>query len=182
MTARLRKKNKAVFIDRDGTIAPDVGYCRRPEDFNIFDGVPAAIRLLNAAGFKVIVITNQSGIARGYFTEATLGKIHNKMLTALNKQQARLDGIYYCPHHPDDNCNCRKPGTGLFRNAARDLYIDFTASFMIGDMSSDIEAGNAAGCRTVFVTNGTPAPQLAITPDYTATDFPGAVTWILARQ
>jgi len=117
--------NKAVFLDRDGTIAMDVHYCRRPEDFELLPTVPEAISLLNENGFMVVVITNQSGIARGYFTEETLAQIHQKMTGELAKYDARVDAIYYCPHHPDDGCQCRKPKTALFFRAAKELNIDF---------------------------------------------------------
>src|SRR5512136_3423325 len=100
---------KAVFLDRDGTIAKDVHYCRRVEDFEILPRVPEAIRLLNQEGYKVVVITNQSGIARGYFSEATLSLIHRKMVTTLEGAGARIDAVYVCPHHPDEECDCRKP-------------------------------------------------------------------------
>lgn len=99
--------NKAVFLDRDDTICRDVGYCRRPEDLELLPGAAEGIRLLNNAGFKVIVITNQSGIARGYFDEKTLHEIHKKMKRDLSRSGARLDAIYFCPHHPDEGCRCR---------------------------------------------------------------------------
>ncbi len=175
-------------MDRDGTIARDVPYCSRPEDFQIFNGVPEAIRSLNDAGLKAVVITNQSGVGRGYFTEEMLGRIHRKMLTDLERQGARIDGIYYCPHHPDDNCDCRKPRTALFHRAAHDLDLDFATSFMIGDMAQDIEAGKAVGCRTVLVlqkkdgASASGGPPLKPMPDYTAVDFAAAVTWILAQE
>ncbi len=112
---------RAVFLDRDGVIARDVHYCRRVEDFEILPAVPEAIKLLNGHGFSVVVITNQSGIARGFFTEATLHQIHRHMERELAGQGARLDAIYYCPHHPDDGCQCRKPRPGLLIKAAQEL-------------------------------------------------------------
>jgi histidinol-phosphate phosphatase family protein len=180
----MEKRNRAVFIDRDGTIARDVPYCSRPEDFEMFAGVPEAIRTLNRNGFKVVVITNQSGVARGYFTEETLGRIHDKMLADLQREGARIDGIYYCPHHPDENCECRKPGTALLRLAGRDLDIDMGRSYMIGDMVQDIEAGRAAGCRTIFVTNGgkLPASSRGFAPDAVTGTFSEAVNWILEER
>jgi D,D-heptose 1,7-bisphosphate phosphatase len=113
--------NRAVFLDRDSTIARDVHYWRRVEDSELLPNVPEAIRLLNGNGFKVIVITNQSGIARGYLTEETLAQIHQKMEDKLMKQGATVDGIYYCPHHPDEGCGCRKPKTALFLRAAKKI-------------------------------------------------------------
>jgi D,D-heptose 1,7-bisphosphate phosphatase len=145
--------NRAVFLDRDGTIARDVHYCRRVEDFELLPTVPQAIRLLNENGFKVVVITNQSGLARGYFTEETLEQIHQKMKSELAKHNAWVDAIYYCPHHPDDGCDCRKPKTALFLRAAAELDIDFSRSYVVGDMQMDIDAGKALGCRTILVSN-----------------------------
>jgi len=145
---------RAVFLDRDGTIAKDVHYCRRVEDFELLPTVPQAIRLLNENGFKVMVVTNQSGIARGYFTEETLGQIHQKMKDELAKYNAWVDAIYYCPHHPDDGCDCRKPKTTLFLKAAREFDVDLSRSYVVGDMQMDIDAGTALGCKTVLVTTG----------------------------
>jgi D,D-heptose 1,7-bisphosphate phosphatase len=171
--------DKAVFLDRDGTIARDVHYCRRPEDFEILPTVPQAIRLLNERGFRVLVITNQSGIARGYFTEETLAQIHQKMADELTKQDARIDAIYYCPHHPDNGCECRKPKTGLFYQAAQDLGIDFSRSYVVGDSQMDINAGKALSCKTVLVTTGPKAGNDALDPpDYTANSLLQAVQWI----
>jgi len=175
--------NRAVFIDRDGTIAPDVNYCSRPEDFEIFEGTPQAIRLLNTSGFKTVVITNQSGIARGYFTEDSLSRIHRKMINELGKHGAGVDAIYYCPHHPDDGCNCRKPGTGLFQQAVKEHGIELEKSFMVGDTQTDIDAGRAAGCRTVLVTTGPRQGSDITTPaDFTANSLLEAVQWILRND
>jgi len=173
-------ESKAVFLDRDGTIARDVSYCPRPEDFEILPTVPEATRLLNQNGFRVVVITNQSGIARGYFTEETLARIHKKMEDELKKHSARIDAIYYCPHHPDEGCHCRKPGTALFQRAAKDFGIDFRGSFMIGDMQMDIDAGKALSCKTVLVTTGPQGGSNIIDPpDYTADTLLQAVQWII---
>ncbi len=138
--------NKAVFIDRDGTIAKDVPYCSRPEDFELLPGAAAGIKLLKANGFKVIVITNQSGIARGYFSEETLARIHQKMREELAQYDACVDAIYYCPHHPDDDCDCRKPKPKLVLQAARDLDIDLRRSYVIGDSEMDVQLAKQAGC------------------------------------
>ncbi|MBI2846613.1 MAG: D-glycero-beta-D-manno-heptose 1,7-bisphosphate 7-phosphatase, partial [Chloroflexi bacterium] len=145
------KLSRAVFIDRDGTMAKDVPYCKRPEDFELFPTTARAIRLLNQNGFKVIVITNQSGVARGYFTEETLSKIHKKMQDELARQGAYVDAIYYCPHHPDDGCHCRKPKPGMVLRAIKDHNIDIKQSFVVGDLKMDIDLGRALGCRTVLV-------------------------------
>jgi histidinol-phosphate phosphatase family protein len=139
--------NRAVFIDRDGTINRDVPYCSRPEDFELLPGAAEAIRLLNEHGFKVVVVTNQSGIARGYFTEEMLARIHDKMRTELARHGAHVDAIYYCPHHPDDNCDCRKPKPKMVLQAAEDLDIDLSQSYVIGDDQKDMELARRAGCK-----------------------------------
>ncbi len=143
--------HRAVFLDRDGTIARDVHYCRDPRDFEVLPRVPAAIHSLNDHGFKVVVITNQSGIARGYFTLETLSRIHEKMAAELARDGAFIDAIYLCPHHPDEGCECRKPKPALLHQAARDIGIALDRSYMIGDDIKDVQAGKAAGCRTVWL-------------------------------
>jgi histidinol-phosphate phosphatase family protein len=171
--------NRAVFLDRDGTLAPDVNYCRRPADFNLFTDVPQAVKTLNDTGLKVIVITNQSGIARGYFSEETLAEIHDKMLNELKQTGAHIDAIYYCPHHPDDKCECRKPGTALFQKAADDLDVDLAQSFVIGDRDIDIKAGEAIGSKTLLVATGpVKGSTSASTPDYEAKNLLDAAQWI----
>lgn len=141
----------AVFLDRDGTINRDVPYCSRPEDLELLPYAGEAIRILNKSGFKVVVITNQSGIARGYFSEENLQQIHKKMEKDLAFQGAYIDAIYYCSHHPDKGCNCRKPKTGLLVKAVQDLYINIKKSFLVGDSPSDIAAGNEMGCFTIRI-------------------------------
>jgi len=145
---------KAVFVDRDDTIAEDVPYCSRPEDFRLYDGVGASIKKLRDAGYLVVVVTNQSGVARGKFTEADLARIHEKMKADLAAQGAELDGIYYCPHHPDDKCPCRKPETGMLEAAVRELGINLRGSYMIGDGDNDMMLAEKAGCRGIKVGNG----------------------------
>jgi D-sedoheptulose 7-phosphate isomerase len=142
---------KAVFIDRDDTIAKDVPYCSRPQDLHLLPGVGASIRKLNDAGYLVVLVTNQSGIARGYFDEAMLAAIHEELRNLLAVDDARLDGIYYCPHHPDAKCSCRKPATGMIEQAVKDLNIDLRSSFVIGDGNGDIEMGERAGCACLRV-------------------------------
>jgi len=163
--------NRAVFLDRDGTIARDVHYCRRPEDFVLFPDAAKVIKLLNDKGFKVIIITNQSGIAHGYFNEETLGEIHNKMIEELGREGARVDGIYYCPHHPDDNCGCRKPKPALILQATRDFNIDLKHSFVVGDLQKDIELGKAVGSRTILIGALPVADSDGVTPDAIVSDL-----------
>lgn len=173
---------KAVFLDRDGTIARDVPYCRRLEDFEILPRVPEAIRLLNQHRYKVVVITNQSGIARGYFSEATLSLIHRKMITTLEQDGAHIDAVYFCPHHPDEGCNCRKPSPTLIIKAAADMGLALDQSYMIGDDPKDVKAGRAAGCRTVLLTADPSRlrEDLQAVCDHTAADLSDATRWLLA--
>jgi D,D-heptose 1,7-bisphosphate phosphatase len=175
---------KAVFLDRDGTIARDVSYCRRVEDFEIFSTVPEAIRRLNQSGFKVLVVTNQSGIARGYFTEEVLEQIHRKMKEELAEYGAWVDAIYYCPHHPDDGCDCRKPKPKLILQAAEDFSITLEHCYMVGDMDQDIKAGKAAGCRTVLLSSeaDNASRDNRENPDHIAPNLMEAVNWIIRQR
>ncbi len=175
-------RKRAVFLDRDGTIARDVHYCRRVEDFEILPTVPQAIRLLNQYGFEVVVITNQSGIARGYFTEETLLRIHQHMRQELAEYGARVDAIYYCPHHPDDGCEYGKPRPGLLLKAAEELGIDLSQSFMVGDAGRDMKAGKAAGCRTALIATGPNAGrEITDPPDYVASSMLEVARWVVGE-
>jgi len=171
--------NRAVFIDRDGTMAKDAHYCSRPEDLELFPNTSKAIRLLNQRGFKAIVVTNQSGIARGYFTEDTLTRIHQKMKDELAKQGAYVDAIYYCPHHPDDNCDCRKPGPKLVLQAAREHDIDLESSFVVGDLQMDIDLGKIVGCPTILISDQSLIGDEQSKPDAIASDLLEAARIIL---
>jgi D-sedoheptulose 7-phosphate isomerase len=142
---------RAVFIDRDDTIARDVPYCSRPEDMHLFDGVGRSIKRLNDAGYLTIIITNQSGVARGFFTEQTLTMIHAKMKSDLALEGGRIDAIYHCPHHPDDHCACRKPGTAMIERAVREHGINLRESYVIGDADHDILMGTKVGCKEIKV-------------------------------
>jgi len=153
--------DRAVFLDRDGTVNVEREYLHRPEDFAFIPGAPLAIRLLNDAGFTVIVVTNQSGIARGYYDESAVERLHRYMDDELAKHGARVDAYYFCPHHPrHDNggrggeCACRKPLPGMLVQAAADLAVDLAESYMVGDKLSDVEAGFRAGCRPLLVRTG----------------------------
>ena len=171
--------NRAVFLDRDGTMAPDAHYCSRVEDFRLFSSVPDAVKILNNNGFKVVVVTNQSGIGRGLFTEERLGEIHQKMKDELAKSKAYVDGIYYCPHHPDDKCDCRKPKTGMFERAVKDFGINLSHSFVVGDLPTDIEVGKALGCKTILINNSNRGGNINCSPDCISKTLYSAVRWIM---
>lgn len=177
----MAKLNKAVFVDRDDTINRDVHYCSRPEDFELLLTVGTGIRLLNREGFKVVVITNQSGIARGYFTEEMLERIHQKMVDELAQYGAQVDAIFYCPHHPDEGCECRKPKPKLTYQAIKQLHIDPRQSFTIGDRLMDVELARAIGCKSVMIPSELGKEELknsSVFPDYIASDFESAAKWI----
>jgi len=174
--------NRAVFIDRDGTMANDVGYCHRPEDFELLPDTAKAIRLLNQHNFKVIVITNQSGIARGYFTEETLAEIHEKMRGELAKEGAWVDAIYYCPHHPDDNCQCRKPKPKLALQAAKDHDVELESCFVVGDLPMDIDLGKTIGCRTILIGASPTINDESPKPDIVVSDLLKAAKTIVRGQ
>jgi D-glycero-D-manno-heptose 1,7-bisphosphate phosphatase len=151
----------AIFLDRDGTINEDVGYAAHPNEISLYPYAGEAIRLINEAGLKTIVVTNQSGIARGFLNETMLERIHDHLRGELARQGARLDAFYYCPHHPrigpqpyQKVCRCRKPQTGMLELAAREHGIDLAASYVIGDKVSDINLAVNAGSRGVLVKTG----------------------------
>lgn len=162
----LQNKQKAIFLDRDGTINKYVGFLRNIDEFELLDGVADAIKMINQSGYLAIVVTNQPVIARGEVSLKELDDIHNKMETLLGEEGAYVDAIYYCPHHPDKGfegerpeyktiCNCRKPKPGMLLQASRDYNIDLEASWMIGDGENDLEAGKAAGCKSVLLKGNT---------------------------
>ena len=161
----LGNKQKAIFLDRDGTINKYVGFLRNIDDFELIDGVSEAIKKINSGGYLAIVVTNQPVIARGEVTFEQLNEIHNKMETLLGKEGAYLDAIYYCPHHPHKgyegeipelkfDCECRKPKPGMLLKAAEDFNIDLSNSWMVGDGDNDVLAGSAAGCKTKKIKEG----------------------------
>ena len=161
----LKNRQRAIFLDRDGTINREVGFLRNISDFELLPGAAAAVARINAGGYLAIVATNQPVIARGEVTFSGLREIHNKMETLLGKEGAYLDGIYFCPHHPHRgyegeipalkiDCPCRKPKPGMLLRAAEDFNIDLERSWMVGDREKDILAGKAAGCRTALIGEG----------------------------
>jgi D-glycero-D-manno-heptose 1,7-bisphosphate phosphatase len=154
-------KRNAVFIDRDGTISEEVGYVNHPSRFRVFPYAAPAIRLLNDNGWLAIIITNQAGVARGYFSEEMIHTVHDRLKRELGNGGAKLDAIYYCVHHPSVgeppyrlDCDCRKPKPGLIRRAVEELDINSDASWMVGDRYSDIELARNAGVNSAFVLSG----------------------------
>ena len=154
-------KQRAVFIDRDGTISEEVGYINHPSRFRLFPYAAAAIKQLNQNGWLAIVITNQAGVARGYFSEDMIQTVHAAMMKELEHGDARIDAVYYCAHHPSVGeppyrfaCDCRKPKPGLITSAAQDFNIDLGSSWMVGDRYSDVELARNAGVKSMFVMSG----------------------------
>ena len=146
--------SRAVFLDRDGVINKErKNYVKNLEEFEIFNGVSKAIKILKEKNFLVIIITNQSAINRNLLTKDKLDEIHNHLQEILKKDNTSFDAIYYCPHKPEENCDCRKPKPGLLLRAAKDHKIDLKNSFFIGDSITDIEAANAAGCNGILLEN-----------------------------
>jgi len=181
------KKNTAVFMDRDGTINEEVGYLSRIEELKLIPGAAEAIRLVNHEGMKTVVVTNQSGVARGFFTEEIVRIIHSSLDEMLRREGAFIDRFYYCPHHPTEGnepyrraCDCRKPAPGMILQAARELDIDLTASYVVGDMLKDLDAGRSVGAKGILVRTGY-GNNIVITdkPVYIAEDLLDAVKWIM---
>lgn len=157
----MNERSIAIFLDRDGTINEDVNFLSSPEQVILIDGSAEAIKEMNELGLKVIVFTNQSGIARGYFTEEDLHRVHSRLDELLSQVGARIDAYYYCPHHPTEGngkykveCECRKPKDGMLQRASREQDIDLKKSFVVGDRCVDIQAGKTAGATTILVLTG----------------------------
>lgn len=175
----------AVFLDRDGTVSEEVGYIRDPARFSVFPWTGSAIRRINESGLAAVLVTNQSAIGRGIIDQSLVDRVHEMLQGALAQEGARLDGIYYCPHHPDDGCGCRKPRPGMLHAAGDDLNLELTRSFMIGDHFTDIQAGRSVGARTILVLTGAGPGQReehsgeAIQPDHVVPTLEDAVGLIL---
>jgi histidinol-phosphate phosphatase family protein len=177
---------KAVFIDRDGTINVDVHYLSTPSDLNLYPGVAKGIATLAKGGFLIVIITNQSGIARGNLTHEMLAEIHNRLHALIEESGGHIDAIYYCPHHPDEKCACRKPQPGMLQKAISDMHIDPKQSFIIGDRMLDVEAGKAVGLKAVLVPEAVNEAAVeeekkksAAKADFECRAFPEAVEFIL---
>lgn len=187
------KPRPAVFLDRDGTINEQMGYINHMSRFVLLPGVARAIKLLNDHNIPVVVVTNQSGLARGYFPRELLDEVHAKMITMLSEMGASLDGIYICPHHPEAkedayrlDCTCRKPKTGLLEQAADDLNLSLENSYMVGDRWSDLKCADRVGCSSVLVLTGYGrgdrkyiGPGQEVQPQYIAENLVDAANWIL---
>lgn len=193
------KKGPAVFLDRDGTINEEVGYLDRIEKLRLLPGAAAAIRRINESGMKAVVVTNQSGIARGLFDEAFVARVHARLREMLRAEGALIDAFYFCPHHPTEGrgsylktCGCRKPAPGMLLLAAEELRINLNRSYMVGDTLKDVEAGTGVGARGVLVRTGygdESAASLAACPEtgegaafrpaHIAVDLQEAVAWII---
>lgn len=179
--------NRAVFLDRDGTINEEVGYLSRLEELKIFDNAAEAIRRLREQGFLAVVITNQSGVARGFFGEDFILTVHDRINEFLAERGTRLDAIYYCPHHPKYGnekyrkaCSCRKPEPGLLLKAAEEMDIDLEKSYMVGDMPRDIDTARRVGAKGILVKTGY-GRSVTVTdkPVYIADDILDAAHWII---
>jgi len=170
----------AVFIDRDGTIIEDRDYCSNPVDVKILPGVAEALVYLKSKGFKLIIITNQSGIGRCLFTTEQYRAVEAEVLRQL--RESFIDATYFCPHVPDQSCSCRKPAPGMVAEAARDHGIDLSSSFLVGDKESDVECGRNAGVRTVRVKTGLQSDTTGSKADWIAADLPAAAEIILSAS
>ena len=167
---------QAVFFDRDGTLMEEVNYCAEPSQVRVFHGVPQALRELKDAGFLNIIVSNQSGIGRGYFSEAQYHAVQSELLSQIG--EGLIDAAYFCPDTPDAPSTRRKPETGMLLQAARDFEIDLARSVMVGDKTSDIECARRAGTRSILVTTGYGLSE-ACAPDFRASGVPEAADWIL---
>jgi D-glycero-D-manno-heptose 1,7-bisphosphate phosphatase len=186
----------AVFLDRDGTIIEEVSYLDSVERMKLIARSAEAITILNEYGFKTVVITNQSGVARGYFSESRLEEIHDELVRRLRNYGAILDAVYYCPHHPTEGslpyrkiCSCRKPAPGLFLKAAKELGLDLFSSYAVGDRFADLECGQQVGAQGVLVLTGygkteidSLQEKLPSPPSFIAQDLYEAVQWITGHQ
>lgn len=183
---------KIIFLDRDGVINKDPAYINKYSyvtkwgEFRFLPGAKRAIRKLTEAGYTIYVISNQAGIAKGYFTLRALKDITKKMLREIKKSGGKITGVFYCPHRNEDNCDCRKPKVGLFRKALKRGSINFGDTFFIGDKIMDVKAGRAIGCKTILVLSGKESlrnrKNWQPRPDYVKRDLSDAVNWILRKR
>jgi D-glycero-D-manno-heptose 1,7-bisphosphate phosphatase len=183
--------SRAVFLDKDGTLIVDVPYNVDPRHIQLYPDAGAALRQLQDAGYRLIVVSNQAGVALGYFTESALAGVWHTLSDQLARYGVTIDGFYYCPHHPDGTipayahpCSCRKPAPGLLQQAARERGIDLKQSWMVGDILNDVEAGNRAGCQSILVDRGNETEWQAgthRTPAVTVGSLQQAADYILTQ-
>ena len=185
-----------VFIDRDGTVIEEVGYLDDADRLRLLPRAAEAIRILNEAGAVTILVSNQSGVARGYFPESRVKEVHDRLLRMLGEEGARLDAIYYCPHHPEFGppdlkiaCDCRKPGTGMIERGLAAFDLDAARAYVVGDKLTDVACAHAAGSTGVLVRTGYGSREqerrpegAGTTPDHEAADLFDAAAWILSRE
>ncbi len=179
----------AVFLDRDGTICEEMGYLNHISRFRMFPYASAAVRRLNEKGLPVIVVTNQSGVARGMFPESLIQEVYDRMTSQLAERGARVDGFYYCPHRAEDECECRKPRARLLERGAHEHGLDLSRSFVVGDRYADVEMAHRVGAKAVLVLTGYGRGELQWhgkewprQPDFVAEDLSAAVDWILQER
>lgn len=183
--------NNAIFLDRDGTIIRDKGYVHKKEDLEFIIGAASAIKKLSQQNYSIIVVTQQSGIGQGYFTEEQYHEFNEHFLNKLTEQNAKVDAVYFCAHHPTKgigqylkNCECRKPKTGMIMRAQAEHNIDLSKSWVIGDKTSDVKMGENAGCRAILVQTGKAGQdgEFKISPTYQAKDLLDAARFILIND
>ncbi|HEY6084070.1 MAG TPA: HAD family hydrolase, partial [Nitrospira sp.] len=185
-TGQASLEGVTVFLDRDGTLNVDPGYLKSPADVQLLPGVAAGLARLKSAGAKLIVVTNQSGVGRGLFSLKDLEAVHARLQGLLEQEEAVLDAIYFCPHHPNDGCRCRKPGRGMVDRAVTELQLDLKRSYLIGDHARDMQLAKSVGAKAILFTTGVVDEQARealraqqALPDMIATSMTEAVEWIL---
>jgi len=181
---KTKSKNGAIFLDRDGTINVDKSYVYRLEDFEFISGSLNALQLLSKTQYKLIIVTNQSGIGLGLYTQADYNKVTNYMLAEFKKHKIRVDKIYFCSHSPEKRCNCRKPQQQMIKNAQNEFNIDLKNSFVIGDKTSDIEFGKRAGCKTILLETGLAGKdgRFRVKPDFVCKNLLEAAKLIIRKN
>jgi D-glycero-D-manno-heptose 1,7-bisphosphate phosphatase len=175
---------RAVFLDRDGVLVEERDYLSRPDQLSVLPGVPKALKELRAAGYKLVVVTNQSGVARGYFSLAMLGRIHRELKRRLAESGAKWDALYFSPHGPDSAHPWRKPGIGMLKAAKKRFGLDLKSSFFVGDTTADVQTALNAGCTAILVRTGhggRDGKHPKAKPDKTCADLAAATRWILSR-
>lgn len=176
--------NKAVFLDRDGVINFDRDHVHKIEDFKFIPGVIPALKKLSKTDYKLIIVTNQAGIGKGMYKKRDYYKLNKQMLNYLKNKNIKINATYFCPHHPDDGCKCRKPKTFLFEKAKDKFNLDFRRCWLVGDKTSDIKAGKNINCKTILVKTGYAGKdkRYKVKPDFKAKDLNDAVNLILRKE